>query len=110
MLRPRTAPGAACARLGFVPRALYRADPRYQPSPPARGKCRRYVAEDLERYRRRAIAGVRAGRGKRAALPRKPPRASRDLTGAVPAVVTVRASTASGFNPISSTTVVGHSN
>jgi hypothetical protein len=69
MPRPRTAPGAACARLGFVPCALYSADPRHQPSPPARGKCRRRVAKDLGRYGRRAPAGVRAGRGKRVALP-----------------------------------------
>src|SRR6267143_3441210 len=57
-------PGAACARLGFLPRALYRADPRHQPSPPARGKCHRRVAKDLGRYPRLAAAGIRAGRGK----------------------------------------------
>ena len=55
--------------------------PGHQPPRPARGKCRRRVAKDLSRYRRRAAASVRAGRGKRAALPREPPRASGDLTG-----------------------------
>src|SRR6266446_3299728 len=55
----------------------------HQPSPPARGKCRRRVAKDLGRYRRRTTAGVCSGRGKRAALPREPPRSSGDLTRVV---------------------------
>src|SRR5260370_37447067 len=54
---------AQLALAWVLSRALHRADPRDQPSPPPRGKCRRRVAEDLNGYRRRAIAGGRAGRG-----------------------------------------------
>jgi hypothetical protein len=80
MPRPRTAPRRSLRSPGFVSRAFCRADPRHQPSPPARGKCRRPVAKDLGRYRRRAAPGVRAGGGERAALPGEPSRASGDLT------------------------------
>jgi Aldo/keto reductase family len=59
--------------------------------PPAGRKCRRRGAKDLGRYRRRAAASVRAGRGEWAALPREPPRASGDLTRTGP--------TSSGTSP-----------
>ena len=69
---------------GSVPCALRRSDPRHQPSPLARGECRRRVAEDFGRYRRRAAPGVRAGRGERSPLPGESPQASGDLTRSVP--------------------------
>jgi hypothetical protein len=62
-------PAQLGARLGFDSRPSHRADPGYQPSVPARRKCRGRSARDLGRYRRRAAASVRAGRGERAALP-----------------------------------------
>src|SRR5262249_41628180 len=71
--------GAIGTRLGLVPHALYRADPRHQPPPPARGKRCRRLAQDLGRYRGCAPPGVRARCRKRPALPGEPPRAPGDL-------------------------------
>ena len=80
MPRPRTAPRRSLRSPGFVPRAFI---------VPIPGTSHRHRLEEnaaaasLEvsaEYRRRTSAGVRAGCGERAALPREPPRASGDLT------------------------------